>query len=82
MVGRRVLLRVEKKPVLADGEFVWGHALITPGYPEGTPCSAFVATLVSLLDGCTPAAGVIARLSDGQDAARAEQIERTVLAAL
>jgi hypothetical protein len=73
---------VQRKPVLADGEFVWGHVLTTAGYPEGTPCSAFVATLVSKVDGSTPTADIIASLSQGQDAARAAQIEQGVLQAL
>jgi hypothetical protein len=75
-------VEVRRKPVLADGEFVWGNALITAGYPEGTPCSPFVAALVSSIDGRTPVAGLVARLSQGQDAARTAQIERTVLDAL
>ena len=75
-------VRVERKPVLSDGEFVWGHVLVSAGYPEGTPCSAFVATLVSMIDGRTPASALIARLCQGQDPARAEQIEQSVLTAL
>jgi flavin-dependent dehydrogenase len=74
--------RVERKPVLADGEFIWGNVLVTAGYPEGTPCSAFVTTLISQIDGYSPACNLIARLAHGQDPARAEQIERTVLDAL
>src|SRR3712207_2307311 len=75
-------VRVERKPVVADGEFVWGQVLTTAGYPEGTPCSAFVATLVSLIDGRTPVAGLLARLCGGMDGALAAQVERTVLSAL
>lgn len=75
-------VRVERKPVLADGEFVWGHVLTTAGYPEGTPCSAFVATLAGMIDGCTPTTDLIARLTRGQDAARTAQIEQAVLQAL
>src|SRR5581483_3158708 len=43
--------RVERRPVLDAGEFVWGDVLITAGYPEGTPCSPLVAALVRSLDG-------------------------------
>jgi hypothetical protein len=68
--------------VLGEGEFVWGHALITEGHPEGTPCSAFVATLLSKLDGRTPTGETIARLAQGQDATRAAQVARTALSAL
>ena len=61
-------VRVERKPVLAEGEFVWGHALVTSGYPEGTPCSAFFAALISLIDGRTPTSGLIARFSSREGA--------------
>jgi hypothetical protein len=74
--------RVERRPVLADGEFVPGQVLITTGYPEGTPCSAFVAALVGAVDGCTPTSGLIAALAGGQSDDRAAQIERGVLSAL
>ena len=74
-------VRVERKPVLADGEFEWGQVLITAGYPEGTPCSAFVAALVSGIDGVTPLAVLIDRLREGQEGARREQITRTALTA-
>jgi flavin-dependent dehydrogenase len=74
-------VRVERKPVLADGEFVPGQVLVTAGYPEGTPCSAFVAALVARIDGTTPLAAIIDRFTEGQDAARAGQIARTALAA-
>jgi flavin-dependent dehydrogenase len=75
-------VRVERRPVLADGEFVWGHVLVTAGYPEGTACSAFVAALVAAIDGRTPTSGLVARLCRDQDPGRAAQIERNVLAAL
>jgi hypothetical protein len=41
-----------------------------------------VATLIGMIDGQTPAAGIVERLSRGQEPARAAQIERTVLDAL
>ena len=44
-------VRVERKPVLGGGEFVWGDVLITGNRPEGTPISALVARLVTALDG-------------------------------
>jgi hypothetical protein len=75
-------VRVERKPVLEEGEFAWGHALITPGYPEGTPCSAFVATLLSSIDGRTSTDDLIARLGGGAEPAQAALIGQNVLAAL
>ena len=61
-------VRVERKPVLAAGEFVWGYVLTTAGYPEGTPCSRLVASLVALIDGHTPVAELLAKLCQGQEA--------------
>lgn len=61
-------VRVERKPVLAAGEFVWGHVLTTAGYPEGTPCSRLVASLVALIDGHTPVTELLAKLCQGREA--------------
>ena len=75
-------VKVERKPVLAEGEFVWGYALTTAGYPEGTPCSRLVAQLVSLIDGRTPAADLLNTLSAGRELSERASIERSMLAAL
>ena len=75
-------VQVQRKPVLGEGEFVWGYALTTEGQPEGTPCSGLVATMVSLIDGQTSVAQLLARLKDGSDADQAAQIEGSVPAAL
>jgi FAD-dependent halogenase len=75
-------VRVERKPVLAEGEFVWGNVLITTGYPEGVPCSLLVAQLVSRIDGRTSVGDLLAQLCTGRDATAAAQIARSVLAAL
>jgi flavin-dependent dehydrogenase len=76
-------VRVERKPVLAEGEFVWGHVLTTAGYPEGTPCSRLVASLVSLIDGHTPVAGLLTQLCHGREALpEGAQIARAALTAL
>jgi halogenation protein CepH len=73
---------VQRKPVLADGEFVWGHVLTTAGYPEGMPCSGFVAALVTHLDGRTPVARLVERLQALGDPARGDDIARSALTAL
>ncbi len=75
-------VKVERKPVLADGEFVWGYVLITEGHPEGLPCSGLVATLVSLVDGRASVAELLDALCRGADAAQIPQIGRSALAAL
>ena len=59
---------VRRKPVLGAGEFVWGHVLVTDGYPEGTPCSPLAAQVVSLIDGRASVAELLERLCVGRDA--------------
>ena len=44
-------VRVERKPVLAEGEFVRGDVLNTVSQPEGTPCSPLVAAVIDEIDG-------------------------------
>jgi hypothetical protein len=73
---------VQRKPILAAGEFVWGYVLTTAGYPEGTPCSSLVATLVAGIDGRTSVAELLARLCADKDAAQTAQIAASVLTAL
>ena len=65
--------RVERKPVIGDGEFNWGYALITEGHPEGLPCSGLVARLLSLMDGRTPVADLITQIAGAADEAPEEQ---------
>jgi FAD-dependent halogenase len=73
---------VERQPILAAGEFVWGYVLRTAGYPEGLPCSGLVAMLVSLIDGSTAVDGLLARLGEGREAGERAVIERSALSAL
>jgi hypothetical protein len=75
-------IAVQRKPILAAGEFVWGHVLITAGYPEGTPCSDLVAQLVQRIDGRTSVAELLAILCADRDAAQRVQITTSVLTAL
>jgi flavin-dependent dehydrogenase len=73
---------VQRKPVLAAGEFVWGYVLITAGYPEGTPCSGLIAQLVSVIDGQTSVAEILAKMCTGREVAHSTQIAANVLTAL
>jgi flavin-dependent dehydrogenase len=75
-------VRVERQPVLAEGEFVWGYVLRTPGYPEGIPCSSLVARLVSGIDGDTSVGALVAGMGDGREASKRAVIERHILATL
>ena len=73
---------VLRKPVLGQGEFQWGHVVTSPGYPEGAPCSALVAEMVSLIDGQKPVAELVSNLTAGLDTNQAAQVEASVTAAL
>ena len=71
-------VRVARKPVLGEGEFVWGYSLSTVSQPEGTPCSELVAALVSLTDGHTPVSALVDRLGNGLDQNSRAQLEAAV----
>jgi flavin-dependent dehydrogenase len=71
---------VQRKPVLAAGEFVWGNVLVTAGYPEGLPCSPLVARLVSRIDGRTTVAELLAMLRG--EIPHSTQIDASVLTIL
>jgi hypothetical protein len=75
-------VQVQRKPVIAAGEFVWGDVLITAGYPEGMPCSRLVAQIVSRIDGRRSVADLLAELCQGSEATRSAQIATHVLTAL
>ena len=66
------------RPVLAEGEFVWGTTLSTPSQPEGAPCSPLVAAIVQLSDGQTPVAAIVERLSQGMDDSRLADLRTAV----
>jgi hypothetical protein len=51
---------VERKPVLGEGEFVWGHVVALPGRAD-VPVSRAVAALVEATDGSTEARHVVER---------------------
>ena len=73
---------LQRQPVLADDRFVWGVGLITDGHPEGLPCSALVAQLLTRLNGRRTATDAIADLTNGMDTATIRQIEPAARQAL
>ena len=73
---------LQRQPVLADDRFVWGVGLITDGHPEGLPCSALVAQLLTRLNGRRTATDAIADLCNGMDAATIRQVEPAARQAL
>lgn len=75
-------VHVQRKPVIAAGEFVWGDVLINASYPEGLPCSRLVAILVSRINGQLSVAELLAQLCEGSEATQSEKIVASVLATL
>ena len=73
---------LERKPVVAEGEFVWGHVLATPDRPEGMPCSDLVGALVSRIDGRATVADILAALCHPYPADRRPHIATAALNAL
>jgi flavin-dependent dehydrogenase len=74
--------RLERKPILASGEFQWGYVLNTPGRPEGIECSELVAVLLSRIDGRATIGELMARLQEGCNEAQRAQVQRSVLNAI
>ena len=73
---------VARRPVLAEGEFVWGTTLSTPSQPEGAPCSPLVSAIVQLSDGQTPVSAIVERLSQGLDDTRFAALRSAVVRTL
>ncbi len=66
---------LQRQPVLSGDCFVWGVGLVTAGHPEGLPCSALVAQLLTRLNGRRTATDAIADLTNGMDYKTINQIE-------
>ncbi len=71
-------VRVARRPVLGEGEFLWGYNLSAVSQPEGMPCSELVAALVSMADGRTPVSALVDRLGPGLDQPARAQLEAVV----
>ena len=71
-------VRVARRPVLGEGEFVWGYSLSAVSQPEGMPCSELVAALVTHMDGHTSISGLVDRLGPGLDQPTRAQLEAAI----
>ncbi len=71
-------VRIARRPVLGEGEFVWGYSLSAVSQPEGMPCSELVAALVSKIDGQTSVSGLVDRLGPGLDQPTRAQLEAAI----
>ena len=62
-------VRLERKPIFADGEFQWSIVLVSPQRPNGVPVSDLVAALISHIDGRQTTRKLIDRLTEGATSA-------------
>ena len=58
-------VRLERKPIFADGEFQWSVVLVSPQRLHGVPVSDLVAALLSRIDGHHTTRQLISRLTEG-----------------
>ena len=68
-------VQVQRKPVLAEGEFVPGQVLNTVSQPEGTPCSPLVAAVIGEIDGQKSVADIVDGMGQHLDQAAHAQLE-------
>ncbi len=80
---------VERKAVLAEGAFAWGHVLSAPHRPEGIEVSSLVRRLVELCDGrrtiaelATALSGAAPPRSDAGPSPAVDAVTRTLVQAL
>ena len=71
-------VQVQRKPVLAEGEFVPGQVLNTVSQPEGTPCSPLVAAVIGEIDGQKSVADIVDGMGQHLDQAAHSQLEEAV----
>ena len=73
---------LERKPVVAEGEFVWGHVLTTPDRAEGMPCSELVGGVVSRIDGRASVGDILEAVCEAYPEPQRPQVAAAALNAL
>ncbi|MCS5669156.1 MAG: FAD-dependent oxidoreductase [Dehalococcoidia bacterium] len=71
-------IQVQRKPVLAEGEFIQGHVMNTVSQPEGVPCSPLVAAVISKIDGQKSVSDIVDGLGGHLDQTGHAQLEDAV----
>jgi hypothetical protein len=71
-------IQVQRKPVLAEGEFVEGYVLNTVSQPEGTPCSPLVAAVIEEIDGQKSVSDIVDGMGAHLDQVGHAQLEEAV----
>ena len=75
-------VRLERKPVVGEGEFEWGAVVSSPSRPQGAPISLVVARLLQGIDGEHSAREVIDELLAGVAAVQRRELLPGLLTAL
>ena len=74
--------RLERKPVVAEGEFEWGQVVASEARPEGAPVSDLVAALVGLIDGESTVADLLGAFKQALPAAAFARVAPQLVQAL
>ncbi len=73
---------LERKPVVGEGEFVWGQVLRTAARSEGTPVSDLVARVLSLIAAGLSVGGILEGVCERLGAERAADLQPQIAQAL
>ena len=74
--------RLERQPIPGEGEFVWGHVVVTPERTDGVPVSDLVALVVAQIDGRRTTGEVFDRIAARLPAETFDQVRPAVVQAL
>ena len=74
--------RLERQPIPGEGEFVWGHVVVTPERTDGAPVSDLVALVVAQIDGRRTTGDLFDRLAARLPAETFDQIRPAIVQAL
>ncbi len=74
--------RLERKPVVGEGEFVWGQVIVTAERAEGVPVSDLVAAIVSRIDGRRTVGDILDWLGARLPAAALDQLRPAIVSSL
>ncbi len=74
--------RLERKPIVGEGEFAWGMVITTPERTEGAPVSDLIALVVAQIDGRRTVGDLFDRLAARLPAETLDQVRPAVVQAL
>ncbi len=74
--------RLERRPVVGEGEFTWGQVIVTPERTEGVPVSDLVALVLAQIDGHRTVGDLFNRLASRIPPETLDQLRPGLLHAL